>query len=56
MPVQFSAPPMQNFPQMMPVGLGMGQLGFVPTEQMAQQYQFLMSNVAKSSVISVPVI
>lgn len=45
MPVQFSALLIQKFPQMMHVGLGMGQVGFVPAEQMTHQYQFLMSNV-----------
>lgn len=32
LPAQFPNMHMQNFSQMLPVGLGMGQVGFVPPE------------------------
>ena len=40
-----------NFPQLVPVGMGLGQFGFLPQEQMAQQYQYLLSNMAKQETL-----
>ena len=40
-----------NFPQIVPVGMGLGQFGFMPQEQMAQQYQFLLSNMPKQEIL-----
>lgn len=44
----------QNFPEIMLVGLGLGQMGFLPPEQMAQHYQYLLANVPKGGVPAVP--
>lgn len=35
MPMQCLVVPLQGFPQMMPVGLGMGQMGFLPMDATA---------------------
>lgn len=47
----FAVMPNQSFPQMVPVDLGLGQFGFVPQEQIAQQYQYLLANVPKQTVL-----
>ena len=40
-----------NFPQLVPVGMGLGQFGLVPQEQLSQQYQFLLSNMPKQETL-----
>lgn len=36
---------------MIPVGMGLGQFGIMPHEQIAQQYQYLLSNMPKQDVL-----